>query len=106
MVNISGEGWQGVFDQNTNQARGKANGYSWFLKLKSAYWSFEIAEDQAIDAEQLPLVGFGCGGWLAEIPRESGVTLDVVTTILQGQFTAFADGKLKYYPSVNCSCSD
>ena len=106
MVKIKGEGWVGSLDLTNGQAEGRINGYSWLLKLKPDRWSFEIAEDQSIESEALPLVGFGCSGWLSESKRENEPSECVVTEYLEQKFSEFAESKLKFYPSVSCNCSD
>jgi hypothetical protein len=71
----------------------------------------EIAEDPSIEPADLPLVGFGCGGWLYESKEphslETGANAtSYVEEKVQLVFTLFRDKKLNYLPAISCPCSD
>ena len=105
-VKVQGEGWAGSWDTASEKAQGYVNGCAWLLVLKNSGWLLEISEESGITPEQLPLVGYGCSGWLSEIKLDAAPSVEVVTRLLEAQFLAFSQGKLQYYPAVNCSCSD
>ena len=72
---------------------------------------FEIAEDPALEPSDLPLVGFGCGGWLYECKESSELmneaeAVEYVEDKIQLVFALFREKKLKYLPAVSCPCSD
>jgi len=109
---LSGKNWSGNLLKNkTLTASGRVNGYAWYFQVKTNSWLVEIAEDQAIDASDLPLVGFGCGGWLYECDKsilaENGQEqLSAIRESLSLAFTKFQDNELQYLPAVTCACSE
>ena len=113
MVQLSGEKWEGSLHFNeTSKARGRVNSYSWYFQSKNNSWLVEIAEDQDVEPNELPLVGYGCGGWLYECSNEVNlpdVEVDFIKFIkikLPFVFQLFNQGKLTYLPAVSCPCSD
>ncbi|MBU2870563.1 hypothetical protein [Colwellia sp. E2M01] len=84
---------------------------------KEHSWFVEIAEDQAIEAQQLPLVGFGCAGWLYQVEKEAISSPSLVSAQappaiesevkakLNLVFKLFTQNKLVYIPAVTC-CND
>ena len=93
------------------KARGREKGYSWYLQLKNNVLMVEIAEDPSIEPEELPLVGFGCGGWLYESKEQISLETEASTTRyiedkVQLAFTLFRDKQLNYLPAITCPCSD
>ncbi|MGB1321526.1 MAG: hypothetical protein ACPG5L_11390 [Vibrio gallaecicus] len=109
---------------------GTINSYSWLLKSTSKSLILEIAEDPNITAQDLPLVGFGCGGWIfeqelttplqdalnktqtihndkvhaQEVHTESDLIDEVLNTLNTG-ISLFKTNKLEYIPAVNSACS-
>ena len=84
--------------------KGVINHYSWAISSNSSSIILEIADDPMIAPDDLPLVGFGCAGWLFE----SNIEFDKVairTSFFEG-VNLFRENKLKYIPAVTCSCSD
>lgn len=83
---------------------GNVQGYSWCLSSTSTTLIVEIAEDQAIDSDNLPLVGYGCSGWIYEQPLSDN--LDVIKAVVHTAMMLFRENKIAYFPAVTCSCSD
>ena len=121
MMKLSGENWSGSLCLNNKQkAYGRVNGYSWYFQSKNKAWFVEIAEEHVITPHELPLVGYGCGGWLyecndvnlpnADLLDESVVTeayfVEYVQVKLSLVFQLFGQNKLSYLPAVSCPCSD
>lgn len=112
MTLLSGENWSGnISTKKTLTATGQINGYAWFFQVKQRSWLVEIAEDQTIDASDLPLVGFGCGGWLYEsshcnLPENEQQQIEYIQQSLSQVFSAFHHNKLQYLPAVSCPCSE
>ncbi len=119
MVQLSGKDWSGNLLFNvTTVASGRVNGYSWYFQSKSNSWMVEIAEEQAIEPNDLPLVGFGCGGWLYEcddsdLPnlnnsnnnnKSEADFINYVSKKLSLVFTMFHQNDLEYLPAVTCCC--
>ena len=112
MIEIAGKNWSGhlALDDYT-KACGRLKGYSWYLQLKSNVLLVEIAEDPSIEPTDLPLVGFGCGGWLYESKESlsletSANAISYVEEKVQLVFTLFREKKLNYLPAITCPCSD
>lgn len=112
MIKLSGENWSGslLFDTEPKGC-GRVNGYSWCLQSKKNSLTIEISEDPSITPEELPLVGYGCGGWLFECDQISVANnkRDFVSYInekLPYVFEQFSQNKLKYLPAVSCPCSE
>lgn len=109
---VCGDYWQGaIVDDDPIKVRGLVNGYAWYFCLNNKNCSLEIAEDQDISNSQLPLVGFGCAGWLFEKSLNSDEILSLEKTenleaFLNDVLLSFSQNKLEYIPSVICSCSD
>lgn len=109
---LSGEKWQGQRTAGMPvQASGQVNGYAWLFKAKQQRFIVEIAEDKTIAASDLPLVGFGCSGWLFEsdtldIPVEESQITGFIEQQLTVVFTLFKQHKLTHFPAVSCPCSD
>ncbi|PWQ96268.1 hypothetical protein [Leucothrix arctica] len=111
-LKITGENWSGhlVLGAQT-KARGRVNGYSWYLQLKSNVLLVEIAEDPSIEPADLPMVGFGCGGWLYESKESQSLDTDAdaigyVDDKVQLAFALFREKQLDYLPAITCPCSD
>ena len=111
-IQIAGEHWSGhlVVGVHT-KACGRVNGYSWYLQLKSNVLLVEIAEDPSIEPADLPLVGFGCGGWLYESKEPYLLDTDAnainyIEDKVQLVFALFREKKLSYLPAITCPCSD
>ena len=70
MIQLSGDNWSGslLFDA-MSKASGRVNGYSWHFQSKGTALIVEISEDPNILPSDLPLVGYGCGGWLYQRGR-------------------------------------
>lgn len=117
---LTGHNWSGTLFYTldgsvNNHASGRVSGYSWYFQSTLHTWSIEIAEDPNIEENQLPLVGYGCGGWLYESAQDTQFNTlleneaDFITLInkeLPLIFTLFSQNKLPYLPSVTCGCSD
>lgn len=82
-------------------ASGTVGVYSWCVSRAGSKQVLEIADDPAIQIADLPLVGYGCGGWLAEAPASQGLA-----EFLHQSFEDFANKTLKHVPAVTCACSD
>lgn len=83
--------------------RGTVNHNSWMLSSTSTSLVLEIAEDPEITPNDLPLVGFGCGGWMVEKQlqwQENDLKDFVIDAIEQ-----FKANTLPYTPAVSCPCS-
>jgi hypothetical protein len=114
VVELSGKDWSGTLLFNEDgivKAYGKINGYSWYFQSKVHAWTIEIAEDQTIEPSDLPLVGYGCGGWIHEydkdqLPKNEADFTRYITTNLSNVFNLFNKNKLTYLPAVTCVCSD
>ena len=114
MLLLSGKNWSGSLhfnDSDMAKASGRVNGYSWYFQSKSNSWVVEIAEDPAIETHDLPLVGYGCGGWLYEsdkciLPDNEADFIQYINTNLSLVFAMLHQNKLKYLPAVTCACSD
>lgn len=120
MVLLSGEQWNGSlrFDDSTQtdadgsaQATGLIDGYAWYFQSKNGSFFVEIAEDQGLTGDDLPLVGYGCGGWVYEceeatFPSNKSDFSQYVNKQLSSVFTLFLLNKLNYLPDVSCPCSE
>lgn len=112
MLKISGDNWSGtILVGDTSKASGCINGYSWYLQFNANTWFVEIAEDQSIEPNDLPLVGYGCGGWLYKCdtgvaPVNEDIILLTIHKHLSFVFTLFNENKLQYLPAVTCPCRD
>ncbi len=130
-IQINNKDCKGTITINDNIiGHGTINSYSWLLKSSSKSLVLEIAEDPNITAQDLPLVGFGCGGWIFEEPlnnsfkkaTNNGSTVhdskadasqmntenalkDDVLRILDKGVALFISNKLEYIPAVNSACS-
>ncbi|WP_119393948.1 hypothetical protein [Salinibius halmophilus] len=89
-------------------AQGKVGVFSWRAVKAKDKLVLEIADDPAIEASDLPLVGFGCGGWLFESEQitTDGITDAWLTAFLSDGFKRFQAEQLPYMPAVSCPCSD
>ena len=111
MVKFSGENWSGSLLINvTAKASGSVNSYSWYLESTAHSWVVEIAEEHAIEPNDLPLVGFGCGGWLYEckvcdFPENEIDFIRYFEKELSLVFTMFQQSKLTYIPAIT-ACND
>ncbi|MCK6262753.1 hypothetical protein KP803_05630 [Vibrio sp. ZSDE26] len=83
--------------------RGKVGIQSWYLSSTSIALVLEIAEDPEIEPEDLPLVGYGCGGWIFEHEYTSSES-EVVAAIKLG-LSQFKQNSLEYVPAVTCACA-
>lgn len=93
------------------KASGRMQGYSWYLQLKRRVLMIEIAEDPSIEPADLPLVGFGCGGWLYESKESVSLESEADAIVyvednVQLVFALFREKKLNYLPAITCPCSD
>ena len=62
----------------------------------------EISEDQNVDCECLPLVGYGTGGWFREEPwgnkYEAGYMEEsIAAKFIEETIQLFRENKLEYY---------
>jgi len=109
---LSGEDWTGhLLLEKDRQAMGIVNGYVWLLKVKENTFLIEIAEDKSIEATDLPLVGFGCSGWLYEservtLPKNENEFVSYINDKLTAVFSMFKKNQLRYLPAVSCPCSE
>ncbi|GDY24482.1 hypothetical protein AHAT_03720 [Agarivorans sp. Toyoura001] len=112
MIELSDENWSGsLLLDATSKARGRIDGYSWYFQLKGKSLVVEIADDPQILPKELPLVGFGCGGWLYENEQVSSTTneealIEYINKELLLVFSLFKQNKLNYIPAVSCPCSE
>lgn len=109
---LSGKNWSGTLHVNsTTKASGRVNGHSWFLQSRINSWTLEIASEQDIEPKDLPLVGYGCSGWLYEceqqvLPNNKADCINYFNKKLSLVFEMFCQNKLEFLPSVTCPCSD
>jgi len=112
MTKLTGKNWTGeVYFDATTKARGRVSGYAWYFQSKGNLWWIEIAEDPSIEPEELPLVGYGCGGWLYEcddvdLPVNEKIFTNFINIKLLFVFDMFEQNTLKYLSAVSCPCSD
>lgn len=115
MFEVSGKGWQGqLYEDDLIHARGVVDGYAWYFRVGSSAWSMEIADGQGIQSSDLPLVGFGTGGWLFEESGDLALNVDVLNTDIPNikaithaitlTISLFRDNKLEYVPAVTSHC--
>ncbi|MEC6797055.1 hypothetical protein VXS03_08335 [Photobacterium sp. S4TG1] len=105
MIKINNENYSGEINIDSKiTGYGKVQGYSWCLSSTSTTVIVEIAEDQSIDSKSLPLVGYGCGGWIYEQPLINNEK-DILA-IIKTAIALFSKNKMTYFPAVTCSCSD
>ncbi|KAE8177082.1 hypothetical protein [Photobacterium carnosum] len=105
MIKLNNENYCGEINIDSKvTGYGEVQGYSWCLSSTSTTIVIEIAEDQSIDSKSLPLVGYGCGGWVYEQPltKNENDILAIINTAMM----LFRDNKMTYFPAVTCSCSD
>ena len=116
MTQISGKDWLGDIYSSTKElgiisAMGRVNGHAWYFKSTKHTWFIEICEDQLIEPGDLPLVGYGCAGWLYESKQiisadnNAVVMVDIIEKINR-VFSLFKQQNLAYLPAVICGCSD
>ena len=121
---LAGNHWSGnlyftLDNTNKHKASGRVSGYAWYFQSTTHSWSIEIAEDPTIEESELPLVGYGCGGWLYEsnkdilpddlidkLPNNEANFILFINKELELVFTLFAQNKLNYLPVVTCGCTD
>ena len=121
MIPLVGDNWSGnlhikqinnsLSTSTKGKAKGRFNGHSWYFQSNANSWMLEIAEDQTIEPADLPLVGYGCGGWLYEEQLNSAIANEVeLTDFIKQQlpfvFNLFTANKLTYLAAVSCPCSD
>ncbi len=110
MVEISGENWQGYIDgQCPVQGCGVVDGYPWYFRARGEAWSMEISDDQEVDCECLPLVGFGTGGWIIEEywgnEFEAGyMESDIALELIKKVIGLFRENKLEFTPPSSSNC--
>ncbi|MCD9463622.1 hypothetical protein GLP30_11730 [Photobacterium phosphoreum] len=105
MIEIKNAYYRGAISIDSKvSGSGIVQGYSWCLSSTSTTLIIEIAEDPAIDRESLPLVGYGCGGWIFEQPFSQ--QRDYIMSFIDTAMMLFRDNKMTYFPAVTCSCSD
>ncbi|KJG10930.1 hypothetical protein UA38_02010 [Photobacterium kishitanii] len=105
MIEINNQYYRGVISINSKvSGSGEVQGYSWCLSSTSTTLIIEIAEDQAIDRETLPLVGYGCSGWIYEQPLTK--QRNNIVSFIDTAMVLFRNNKMTYFPAVTCSCSD
>lgn len=113
---IFGENWSGEIQFNEAnfdrvKARGRVKGYSWHFQSNTDSWVIEIAEDISLEPSDLPLVGFGCGGWVHQsgklnFPSNKSEFIALVSQALISIFELYDQNKLVYLPTVTCACSE
>jgi hypothetical protein len=118
MITLSGKQlgkeWSGHFLTDSGKAIGQINGYSWFFQSKDNHWMIEIADDITLEPTDLPLVGYGCAGWLYQSDAaihdhelaDPALLIETVTHLLDGVFELFSQNKLDYLPAITCACSE
>jgi hypothetical protein len=112
VTELTGDNWSGIISANcVNKASGRVNGYAWYFQQKQSSWLIEIAEEQGIEPSDLPLVGYGCGGWLFESDKvidemNSIKALETVPGKIDYVVNLFKQNKLNYLPAVSCGCRD
>ncbi|MEC6830471.1 hypothetical protein VXS06_01675 [Photobacterium toruni] len=105
MIKINNENYCGVIEIDSKViGYGEVQGYVWCLSSTSTTIIIEIAEDQTIDRHSLPLVGYGCSGWVYEQPFTHNE--NQILAIINTAMLLFRENKLTYLPAVTCSCSD
>lgn len=105
MIKLNNEHYCGEINIDSKvTGYGKVQGYSWCLSSTSTTIVIEIAEDQSIDSKSLPLVGYGCGGWVYEQPLTKNE--NDIFAIINTAMMLFRENKMTYFPAVTCSCSD
>jgi len=89
---------------NAIKGKGILNHYSWCLSSTSSTLILEIAADPNITPDDLPLVGYGCAGWV----HEGDITYNEkeILTFFEKSLLLFNENKLNYMLAVTCSCSD
>lgn len=111
MVKFSGINWSGsLYINGTVKANGRVHSHAWYFELTAKSWIVEIAEEHAIEPNDLPLVGFGYGGWLHEsmvsdYPDSEADLILYVESKLSLVFTMFQQSKLTYIPAIT-ACND
>ncbi|RVU85772.1 hypothetical protein EOL70_04670 [Leucothrix sargassi] len=112
MIKIIGKTWSGDFLPDVHiKACGQVSVYPWYLQLKNNVLMVEIAEDLSLDPSDLPLVGFGSGGWLyeckvPELPVTEEEAIRYIDEKVTMVFALFRDKQLKYFDAASCPCSD
>ncbi|MGF1681626.1 hypothetical protein [Photobacterium minamisatsumaniensis] len=102
-IQIEEKNWNGVIQLGEKiKGSGTINHHSWCLSSTSSSLILEISDDPAIQPEDLPLVGYGCSGWVFEHAVVFSEK-DVMIAINEG-FSLFLSNELKYVPSVTCNC--
>ena len=109
IISIDKHGAKGEVNINEKvTGKGSVNFYSWCVTSTSSAIILEIADDPTITPDDLPLVGYGCAGWLFEKSisfNKADKNTDIQNAISEG-FLLFSENKLKFMPAVTCSCSD
>ncbi|PCK08501.1 MAG: hypothetical protein COA42_08695 [Alteromonadaceae bacterium] len=110
MRKVAGKNWAGyINEQSPVHASGSVDGYPWYFRVRRDAWFMEIAEDQEIECEKLPLVGYGTGGWLFEENWTSGrevghMETETALKFIQKTVDLFRERKLDYIPTVTSNC--
>lgn len=105
MIKLNNKNYSGEINIDSKiTGNGKVQGHSWCLSSTSTSLIIEIAEDQMIDSNSLPLVGYGCSGWVYEQPLTKNK--EAILAIINTAMMLFSENKMTYLPTVTCSCSD
>ncbi|MEZ8826068.1 hypothetical protein AB4259_15710 [Vibrio amylolyticus] len=104
-IHIDKNGIKGIIKlEEKVVGRGVVNHNSWMLYSTSSSLILEISDDPEITPEDLPLVGFGCGGWIVEEKCQwQSCNLEEFVEEAMKQFKA---NTLPYTPAVSCPCSE
>lgn len=95
----AGDKWYGdVFGLEPVQGLGRIDGYPWYFRGRHGEWSFEIADDQALDEQTPAVVAIDVPGWRVwGFHREAGsMAEDEAWQIIEAQFEAFRKRTLAY----------
>ncbi|WP_148212616.1 hypothetical protein [Hahella chejuensis] len=101
MFERSGVNWNGYVSGSCPvQGCGIVDNHPWYFRARGDSWSMEIAEDQSIDCECLPLVG-PYPGWLIEEswgkwPEAGYMEAAVAWELIEKVFEQFRNNELPY----------
>ena len=101
------DGYAMIDLQNKIKGYGVLHGHAWCVSESKEIITLEISEDISLSPEHLPLVGYGCGGWLFKQEQTINIiSIDSLLNFIVVGFSYFKKNQLTYLPSVTGSCSD